>query len=122
MINDPYEVLGVSRDATKDEIAAYLKQHFDTTTDLGYLISEQDQIPQNTRFLSAWQEQLGSRIYGQQIELFNRQPNLDKLMELRTNMLKRSKEMNPALKAAYELLDGYEGKLTDMRHKGASFL
>ena len=104
-------------DATKEETAAYLKQHFDTTTDLGYLINEQDQIPENTRFLSAWQEQLSSRIYGQQIELFNRQPNLEKIMELRTNMLGRSKELNPVLKAAYELLDGYEGRLTGISER-----
>ncbi len=104
-------------DETKEQTAEFLRQHFENTTDLGYLISEQEQIPENTRFLAAWQEQLGGQIYGQQIELFNRQPNLEKLKELRTNMLKRSKEMNPALKAAYELLDGYEGKLTELSER-----
>lgn len=99
---------------TESQVADFLNRHFDTTPDLGYLIAEQAQIPENTEFYRAWQEKLSSRISSQQLELFNRQPNMEKLMDLRANMLQRSKEMHPALKAAYELLDGYEGKLEDI--------
>ncbi len=106
-LNDLYE-------ETQVQTAEFMARHFGATPDLGYLIAEQAQIPENTKFYGAWQEKLGSRISGQQVELFNRQPNVDKLLELRTNMLQRTRELNPALKAAYELLDGYENRLEDI--------
>ena len=99
---------------TETQVTEFLNRHFDTTPDLGYLIAEQAQIPENTEFYRAWQEKLSSRISSQQLELFNRQPNMEKLLDLRANMLQRSKEIHPALRGAYELLDGYEAKLEDI--------
>lgn len=97
---------------TKEPVETFLQQHFETTSDLGYLINEQEQLPEKTEFYRSWLSRLSEKIYHQQVELFNRQPNLDKIMNLRSDILKRSREIHPALKAAYELIDGYEGILT----------
>lgn len=95
---------------TKTEVKEYIRNHFETTTDLRALIEELDRIPPNTEFYQAWQDTLGEQIFSQQIELFNRQPNLERLQELRESVLKRSK-VSPSLTAAYELIDGYSGRL-----------
>ena len=76
------------------------------------LIEEQDRIPPNTDFYQAWQDMLSGQIFSQQIELFNRQPNMERLMELKENVLKRSqRQRHGSLNDAYELMEGYGERL-----------
>ena len=97
---------------TRTEVAEYLQKHFENTTDLKALIEEQERIPPNTDFYQAWQDMLSGQIFNQQTELFNRQPNLERLMELKENVLKRSqRQSRGSLDAAYELMEGYGGRL-----------
>ena len=97
------------------QIREFLERHFENNTDLNNLINEQDQIPENNGFYRAWQERLSQKVYDQQVALFNRQPNLEKLKNLKEAILKRSRELHPALKAAYQLMDRYEERLDAMR-------
>lgn len=101
-------------DETKPEVKEYIRNHFETTTDLRALIEELDRIPPNTNFYQEWQGMLGDQIFSQQVELFNRQPNLERLKELKEDVLKRSQRSNPALNAAYELMDSYGERLQKM--------
>ena len=96
---------------TRPEAAEYLQNHFRNTTDLRALIEEQDRIPPNTDFYQAWQEMLSAQIFDQQVELFNRQPNLERLMELKADVLQRSQKSHPSLNAAYELMESYGDRL-----------
>ena len=96
---------------TKPQVTEYLNHYFETTNELKSLIDEQDRIPVNTAFYQAWQDMLSRRIFNQQVELFNRQPNMERLLELKRDVLSRSRERNASLEAAYELLEGYEGRL-----------
>ena len=96
---------------TRPEVKEYLENHFQNTNNLRALIEEQDRIPLNTEFYLAWQEMLGEQIFDQQIELFNRQPNIERMMELKEDVLKRSPKRHASLTAAYELLEGYSDRL-----------
>ena len=96
---------------TEPQVQAFLERHFENTTDLNSLISEQDQIPENNGFYRAWQEKLSQKVYDQQVSLFNRQPNLEKLKSLKEAILRRSRDFHPALKAAYQLIESYEERL-----------
>ncbi len=96
--------------AVQEPVDQYLQKHFDTTAELGQLISEQELLPENTEFYRKWQQYMSDRISNQQVELFNRQANLDKMLNLRKDILQRT-QVNEALRAAYELIDGYEERL-----------
>ena len=97
---------------TRAEVTGYLKNHFENATDLRALIEELDRIPPNTDFYQAWQDMLSGQIFNQQVELFNRQPNMERLMELKENVLKRSqKQRHGSLDDAYELMEGYGERL-----------
>ncbi len=96
--------------AVREGADKYLQKHFDTTAELGQLISEQELLQENTEFYRKWQQYMSDRISNQQVELFNQQANLEKILALREDILKRS-QINESLKAAYELIDGYEGRL-----------
>ena len=102
--------------ASKDMVELCLKKHFEAAVDVNSLIQEQELLPENSEFYRSWQRQLSDRISDQQIELFNRQPNLEKIMELRDSILART-DINEALTAAYEMIegrDGYEQRLNRM--------
>lgn len=97
---------------TRDLTEEYLKNYFEGNPDLGRLITEQETIPENTAFARSWREKVNDRFYHQQAELFNRQPNLERMMALREEINRRGSRMNDSLRGAYELLDEY-GKMTE---------
>ncbi len=96
---------------TEPEVTEYLQNRFRDTTDLRILIEELDRIPSNTGFYQAWQDMLGEQIYDRQTELFNSQPNIERLLELKKEVLQRSQRSNDSLAAAYELIEGYGNRM-----------
>ena len=92
-------------------VEEYLNRYFENNSDLPRLINEQDQIPINNSFYRAWQDRLSKKVYDQQVGLFNKQPNLEKLKELKEAILKRSPDLHPSLKAAYQMIESFENRL-----------
>lgn len=101
--------------ATEAETEEYLKRHFENTSDLSILSEEMEQIPRNSSFYSRWQEYLGQKVFGQQEEMFNAQPNLEKLIALKSDLLSRSGTLKPSLIAAYDLITGYQSRLEKLK-------
>ncbi len=95
----------------KPEVTEYIQDRFRDTTDLRTLIEELDRIPANTGFYQAWQDMLGEQIFDQQVELFNRQPNMERLLDLKKDVLQRSQRRHDSLSAAYELIEGYGNRM-----------
>ena len=101
---------------TAEETDAFLDRHFENESSLNNLVAETDQIPKNCEFSRQWDQRLRTRIDNQQVELFNRQPNLEKLMELKRSIMARS-TLVPQLQAAYKLLESYEDRLEQLKEK-----
>ena len=95
----------------KPEVTEHLQNRFRDTTDLRILIEELDRIPPNTGFYQAWQDMLGEQISDQQVELFNRQPSIERLLDLKKNVLQRCQRCHDSLAAAYELIEGYGNRM-----------
>ena len=102
---------------TQEQVEEYLKSYFDQNNDLSRLISEQETIPENTAFARSWREKVNERFYYQQVDLFNRQPNLERVMELREEIDRRGSRMDDSLRAAYDLLDEYGEMLEELAGK-----
>ena len=100
----------------QEETEDYLQRHF-AETELNQLVREQEQIPENTVFARLWQERVNGQFQGEQTEMFNRQPNLERLLGLRQEMQQRNYGMNPELKAAYDLIDRYPQMLAELGEK-----
>lgn len=101
----------------QEQVEDYLSHYFIENTDLNRLISEQEAIPENTAFARSWREKVNDQFYNQQVELFNRQPNMERLMGLREEITRRGSRMNESLRAAYELLDEYGNMLETLAEK-----
>ena len=102
---------------TQEQVEEYLRSYFDQTNDLSRLISEQETIPENTAFARSWREKVNERFYYQQVDLFNRQPNLERVMELREEIDRRGSRMDDSLRAAYDLLDEYGRMMEELAGK-----
>ena len=103
--------------ATKDETEEFLKRHFENNPDLGALGREMEKLPKNSIFYSRWQDSLGRRGLDQQEDLFNDQPNLERITALKSELLSRSGYLRPSLTAAYGLIDGFEDRLNRLKDK-----
>lgn len=101
----------------QEQVENYLSHYFIENTDLNRLISEQEAIPENTAFARSWREKVNDQFYNQQVELFNRQPNVERLIGLREEITRRGSRMNESLRAAYELLDEYGNMLETLAEK-----
>ena len=102
---------------TKEESDEFIERHFANTSDLEILVSEQAQIPENCAFYRIWQDKLSNKVYEQQVDMFNQQPNLEKLKGLKASILKRSTTLQPSIEAAYSLLESYEGRLEKLKNR-----
>ena len=102
---------------TKEQSDEFIERHFENTTDLEALAADQEQIPENSQFYGIWQRKLSEKVFAQQIEMFNQQPNIEKLNQLRESILKRSNKLQPSLEAAYSLIDSYEGRLEKLKNR-----
>ena len=101
----------------REKADSFIDSRFESGRDLASLTAELEQIQPNNGFYRRWREKLGELIYDQQTDMFNQQPNLEKLKELRTELEKRTGRLHPALSAAYKLIDGWEGRLEGLARK-----
>ena len=103
---------------TREETESFVTRHFDSTSDLESLDRELERLPSNSSFNSTWQKKLSDKVFGRQVEMFNRQPNLEKLVALKTDLLNRSgNRLEASLTAAYELMESYENRLAKLKDK-----
>lgn len=86
----------------------WMEERFQNVNNLERLTAEESRIPAG--FRDKWSELLNLKYTDQQIETFNGSANLADLMSLRSTLEKRGK-LNPALKAAYEVIENYDGML-----------
>ena len=93
----------------REETAAYLDRTFQDGRDLAALAAELQRLPASTGFYREWQDRLSDLIDRRQVELFNAQPNLERLRALRDGLLRNSREVHPAVMNACELMDEYGG-------------
>lgn len=102
-------------EGAQETVDGFVRLHFESTADLNTLIEEQKQIPESCAFARTWQEHMDDKVYDQQIVLFNAQPNLEKLISLKEEILRRSTRLQPALDSAYRLIDDYERSLERLK-------
>ena len=95
---------------------AFLDEYFEKNPEISPLIQELNEIPQGNRFYTDWQERLSKHINSQQIALFNSQPTLEKLIDLKEDILKYNNKTDPALESAYKLIEQYEDSFTKLKN------
>lgn len=110
--------LDVLYDQYHEEVEKYIQDTMEHTSNLQKLIDEQEQIPAGTKFLTTWRNALGDKIYSKQTVLFNQEANLNNILELKEKILSRSNNLEPSLKAAYELINLYEEDLDSLTNMG----
>lgn len=96
--------------AAREQTDEFLNDYFNEK-DLSQLIREQEMIPENTAFSRNWREKVSDQFYKEQVEMFNRQPNMERLVGLKEEIIRRNYRMNSSLKAAYELMDQFENMM-----------
>ena len=103
--------------AAESETEEYLKGYFENNSDLTGLGRELEQLPKRSYFFSRWQEHLSEKGLGKQEDLFNAQPNLERILALKSELMSRSGKLQPSLQAAYGLIEGFEGRLEKLNGK-----
>ena len=102
-------------DEVMDKSRAFLNEYFERNPEISPLIEELNAIPQGNKFYADWQEKLSEHINHQQVALFNSQPTLEKLINLKEDILKYSNKTDPALDSAYRLIDRYDRSFEDLQ-------
>lgn len=102
-------------DVVQTKTESFLNDYFNNNPEIAPLIAELKEIPQGNRFYAEWQERLSEHINNQQVSLFNSQPTLEKLINLKEDILKYSKKTDPTLESAYKFIERYENGFAELQ-------
>ena len=95
-------------------VTQYLTDFFAKNTEIGPLIRELDDIPPDNRFYTEWRNRLSEQVNSQQVALFNSQPNLEKVLSLKEDILSFGNKTESALKSAYQLIERAKERFNDV--------
>ena len=102
-------------DQVRTPVNEYLTEYFAKNTEIAPLIRELDEIPPDNRFYTEWRNRLSEQVNSQQVALFNNQPNLEKVLSLRDEILSYGSKMDPALRSAYQLIETTEKSFDELK-------